>query len=541
MLRKHGFDEMDWVHNLYQRLMRYGYRGVHFHQVYADEVQDFTMGELRLLTLLCRDHNAMFFSGDTAQSITKGVGFRFSDIVSTFKTMKDTEWGQVAPFSIPKLSQLTHNYRTHAGVLEMAYSVVWAMRRLFPHSVDKLVPDKGLFPGPKPKVILSTDTEELAMLLAGSTKRGTGVIDFGAHQVILVREEKDKETIPHELRAGALVMTVAECKGLEMDDVLLYNFWRDSPAKKEWKALVALLPEEEERQQATSGGSGGSGSSSGQPRGRGGPKAAKDGGLAILQPEELPAALLRDGGDEVYDAFASSKTLPFSADHNVVGDHVPPATMKDFREGLRTEDTRFLSGIRLLESELKHLYVALTRARVNVWIFDEGDGSSGSGGRAAATRNVQAQNLEQRGVWARTAAFEYFQRFGLVTMLQTVKTEDDDGGGGGDGAAFAHSSTPEEWVERGRLFEKAGWELKQPNLYVMARKCYDKAAGLQLQEQTRMEALDDKDAEEVKQTAQRHERALQKADAAQGMFHLMSSQMPETSRADPRPGLWCQP
>jgi ATP-dependent exoDNAse (exonuclease V) beta subunit len=46
-------------------------------------------------------------------------------------------------------------------------------------------------------------------------------------QVILVANEMAKEKIPEELGL-ALVLTVYEAKGLEFDDVLLYNFFTDS-------------------------------------------------------------------------------------------------------------------------------------------------------------------------------------------------------------------------------------------------------------------------------------------------------------------------
>ena len=50
---------------------------------------------------------------------------------------------------------------------------------------------------------------------------------FFPPKVILVANEMAKEKIPEELGL-ALVLTVYEAKGLEFDDVLLYNFFTDS-------------------------------------------------------------------------------------------------------------------------------------------------------------------------------------------------------------------------------------------------------------------------------------------------------------------------
>ena len=61
-------------------------------------------------------------------------------------------------------------------------------------------------------------------------------------QVVLVRSEEAKRRVAAaaaELAAG-LVLTVEEAKGLEFDDVCIWNFFTDSPADKEWYTLYEL-------------------------------------------------------------------------------------------------------------------------------------------------------------------------------------------------------------------------------------------------------------------------------------------------------------
>ena len=67
---------------------------------------------------------------------------------------------------------------------------------------------------------------DLALLLTGS-RRKTSHIEFGAHQAILVANEESKDALPEELRSG-VVLTIYEAKGLEFDDILIYNFFTDS-------------------------------------------------------------------------------------------------------------------------------------------------------------------------------------------------------------------------------------------------------------------------------------------------------------------------
>ena len=47
---------------------------------------------------------------------------------------------------------------------------------------------------------------------------------FGASQVVIVREQNVKQQLPDFMK-GMLCLTVYEAKGLEFDDVILFNFF----------------------------------------------------------------------------------------------------------------------------------------------------------------------------------------------------------------------------------------------------------------------------------------------------------------------------
>ena len=59
---------------------------------------------------------------------------------------------------------------------------------------------------------------------------------------------------------------------------------------------------------------------------------------------------------------------------------------------------------KVLNSELKHLYTAITRARVNIWIFDE--------------------DLDSRA-----PMFEYFKAHKLVTVINADQLQKEGGNG----------------------------------------------------------------------------------------------------------------
>ncbi|OPL21743.1 hypothetical protein AM593_00808, partial [Mytilus galloprovincialis] len=271
--QKFLFDETDLVRNVYQRV--------------------------------CKQHdmnwnpNDMFLTGDTAQGIMRGISFRFSDLKSLFFYASHSlqAMGKTSGVAIPKqVYQLTHNYRSHAGILSLASSILDVMVEFFPESFDRLNKDQGLFHGPQPVF-------DLALLLRGN-KRKTSHIEFGAHQAILVVNDAARENVPEELQCG-LILTIYEAKGLEFDDILLYNFFKDSQASKEWRVVTDFL----ERLCNSV---------------KTGTESLVTVSTEILQQKDRPRALTFDPNQH-----------------------------------------------KVLNSELKHLYTAVTRARVNVWIFDE--------------------------------------------------------------------------------------------------------------------------------------------------------------------------
>ncbi|XP_062597185.1 TPR and ankyrin repeat-containing protein 1-like [Saccostrea cucullata] len=240
--QKFLFDETDLVQNVYNRFKKEKEMKWIIHQIYVDETQDFTQAELCLLLRVCQSPNEMFLTGDTAQSIMRGIAFRFNDLRSLFFYAKRSMHaiGKASGVKVPKqVYQLTHNYRSHAGILSLASSILELMVEFFPESFDRLQKDQGLFQGPAPVLLESCSFSDLAVLLRGN-KRKTSHIEFGAHQAILVVNDAARENIPEELNLG-LILTIYEAKGLEFDDILLYNFFKDSQATKEWRVVTEYL------------------------------------------------------------------------------------------------------------------------------------------------------------------------------------------------------------------------------------------------------------------------------------------------------------
>ena len=121
-----AYDVMDAAAAIFAVIRDVGYPGPRIDEVYVDEVQDFTQAELRLFLACCADPNAVFLTGDTCQTIARGVGFRFDDITTMFFHLREAQAARLKAegrtlaegdcVQVPEVNKLSTNYRTHNGI-----------------------------------------------------------------------------------------------------------------------------------------------------------------------------------------------------------------------------------------------------------------------------------------------------------------------------------------------------------------------------------------------------------------------------------------
>ncbi|KAG5545647.1 hypothetical protein RHGRI_017957 [Rhododendron griersonianum] len=343
------FDSADFVNDLHYRLRNERFEGDKMDFVYVDEVQDLSVRQIALFKYICRNVEEGFvFAGDTAQTIARGIDFRFEDIRNLFyrefilESRGDGSSERKDKGLLSKVRNLKQNFRTHDGVLRLAQSVIDLLYRFFHHAVDILEPETTLLYGEAPILLESGNDENAIITIFGKSGNGNGdIVGFGAEQVILVRDDSARQDISEHVGKQALVLTV---------DVLLYNFFGSSPLKNQWRVIYEFMKEQD----------------------------------------------LLDPGTS-FSSFNEAR-------HNV------------------------------LCSELKQLYVAITRTRQRLWI---------------------CENMEDLS----KPMFDYWKKKGLVQ----VKQLDDS-----LAQAMQVASSPREWKERGiKLFYE--------NNYVMAKMCFERA------------------------------------------------------------------
>ncbi|KAF4359489.1 hypothetical protein F8388_001533 [Cannabis sativa] len=141
--------------------------------VYIDEVQDLTMSQITLFKHMCGNVEEGFvFSGDTAQTIARGVDFRFQDIRHLFYKKfvlesKNENEKRKEKGLISDVFHLSQNFRTHAGILKLSQSIIELIYHFFPQSIDPLKPETSLIYGESPLLLQCGDDQ--GALRAGDT------------------------------------------------------------------------------------------------------------------------------------------------------------------------------------------------------------------------------------------------------------------------------------------------------------------------------------------------------------------------------------
>ncbi|KAG1825456.1 uncharacterized protein BJ212DRAFT_276627 [Suillus subaureus] len=243
--QKRHFDVADRTHAILKVLQDHKFPGQQVDYLYVDEAQDNLLIDAMVLRRLCRNPDGLFWAGDTAQTISAGSSFRFNDL-KAFVYRMERHGNLVAPptgasAQQPMMFQLATNYRSHNGIVNCAHSVIELITKFWPNAIDHLQPEKGMVDGMKPKFFTDMDNDaHCKRFLVGESASN---LELGAHQCILVRNEAAVKKLRENVGDIAMIMTLHDSKGLEFDDVLLYNFFGDSAIDAlRWQVVLNGVP-----------------------------------------------------------------------------------------------------------------------------------------------------------------------------------------------------------------------------------------------------------------------------------------------------------
>ncbi|CAE7675697.1 TRANK1, partial [Symbiodinium necroappetens] len=101
-----------------------------------------------------KPYEELFLTGDTSQTVSRAVEFRFCDLQSLFHHFNRSE-------KVPELDQLLINFRSHQKILALSHrGVVQPLELAFPHAIDKLAADTGHRDGVLPVIVKDVALED---------------------------------------------------------------------------------------------------------------------------------------------------------------------------------------------------------------------------------------------------------------------------------------------------------------------------------------------------------------------------------------------
>ncbi|KAI0321924.1 hypothetical protein OF83DRAFT_1289699 [Amylostereum chailletii] len=228
-------DVADRTHDLLQALKEKGVPGRKLDYLYVDEVQDNNVIDILLMRQLCRNPEGSFWAGDVAQTISFGSTFHFAELKAMLYRYERSNYSLNLSRNAnePPTFQLLTNYRSPRSIVDCANSVI-SFLKLFPNAVDALDKEEGIIDGVKPVFVGLGDEARFFDAFDGRSS-----VRLGAKQCILVRDVDAQQRLRKITGKIGVILTIPQSKGLEFDDVLLYNFFEDSTVDfSGWRRLV---------------------------------------------------------------------------------------------------------------------------------------------------------------------------------------------------------------------------------------------------------------------------------------------------------------
>ncbi|KAH9172884.1 hypothetical protein EDB89DRAFT_2229130 [Lactarius sanguifluus] len=228
-------DPADRTHDLLDGIKENGLKGDLVDFVYVDEVQDLLLIDARLIVSLCRNPDGFLWAGDTAQTISIGSTFSFKQLGAfVYRYQRSIQLVRGVP-SHPKGFQLLVNYRSHAGIVECSNAIIQLLQR-FPGAIDILQPEAGTASKAMPVFFhsdcLPSRERDFFLLSTGQPCM------LGSEQCIIVRDEATRQRVKEDVGHVGIILTLLNSKGLEYDDVILYNFFGESADANLWQHLT---------------------------------------------------------------------------------------------------------------------------------------------------------------------------------------------------------------------------------------------------------------------------------------------------------------
>ena len=205
--------------------------------LYIDEIQDLTINQIYLLILVAK--RTKLYAGDTGQTISEINRFKFKDLKNLF-----FHFQKIVPnFPEVKDAILNFNFRLNINILKFSSFISELTQQFFPYSVDKLKEDISLkLTSFKPMLLNDLSKIEEIIIVNQNIESVNKNLTLSRYSAWLFRSEETEKQIRNKYTERGVCQIdtyqIHECKGMEFELVIVYNFFTESKYIKLWDKVL---------------------------------------------------------------------------------------------------------------------------------------------------------------------------------------------------------------------------------------------------------------------------------------------------------------
>lgn len=218
------FDIQDLVNHLI-RQVKLELKGIKLiDYLFIDEVQDLAINQIYLLSLITR--YPIVYAGDTCQTISKSIRFRFSELEQIFHGFSLIIENYKKPLHAP----LNENYRFGYNILKMSNFISNIIYELFPNTIDRNNTEFSQNKSSFNPVILNK-LGSLFEMMEINLKKDFDFFAFASFHCVICKTKSISESLNEKYKKLKTTF-ISDSKGLRYECVVIYNFFQDSNFKK---------------------------------------------------------------------------------------------------------------------------------------------------------------------------------------------------------------------------------------------------------------------------------------------------------------------
>jgi hypothetical protein len=230
------FDLQDLVNHLIREVkieMHYEKEIKLIDYLFIDEIQDLSINQIYLLSLTTR--YPLVYAGDTCQTVSKSIRFRFTELFQIFHSFTEI----IPDYQKPLHAPLNHNFRFGSNILRMSNFISNLISELFPNSIDRFNTE---YANNKTNFI-PTYLKSINSLIGNVQTNPDVQFTFfllAPHHCFICRNKEKADDLRYK-HQNILTHSIPKCKGLEWEVVVIYNFFNDSKVKKQWLEILTSI------------------------------------------------------------------------------------------------------------------------------------------------------------------------------------------------------------------------------------------------------------------------------------------------------------